>query len=161
VHANGDAAIDTTIEAFETVLREMPRADHEHHIEHCSVLHPEQINKIAELGLSPSFLIGHVRWCVKAFRDRILGLERAELLKLCKILAKLVDKRSSLVERSACGFLIEQGSNAVVFLRDRAEIDRGHGPPSVHEARLGPPEQPSYSYCTSGRAADHGPGHNV
>src|SRR5262245_40446530 len=36
-----------------------------------------------------------------------------------------------------------------------------HGPPSAHEARLGPPEQPSYSYCTSGRAADHGPGHNV
>src|SRR6516165_5802553 len=36
-----------------------------------------------------------------------------------------------------------------------------HGPPSVHEARLGPPEQPSYSYCTLGRAADHGPGQNV
>src|SRR6516165_4691845 len=31
-----------------------------------------------------------------------------------------------------------------------------HGPPSAHEARLGPPEQPSDSYCTSGRAADHG-----
>jgi hypothetical protein len=29
-----------------------------------------------------------------------------------------------------------------------------HGPPSVHEARLGPPEQPSYLYCTKGRTTD-------
>ena len=36
-----------------------------------------------------------------------------------------------------------------------------HGPPSVHEARLGPPKQPSYLYCTSGRAAGLSPGHNV
>ena len=28
-----------------------------------------------------------------------------------------------------------------------------HGPPSVHEARLGPPEQPSLLFCTKGRAA--------
>jgi hypothetical protein len=32
-----------------------------------------------------------------------------------------------------------------------------HGSPSVHEARLGPPEQPSYLYCTKGRAADLSP----
>src|SRR5262245_54974104 len=28
-----------------------------------------------------------------------------------------------------------------------------HGPPSVHEARLAPPEQPSLLYCTKSRAA--------
>jgi len=33
-----------------------------------------------------------------------------------------------------------------------------HGSPSVHEARLGPPEQPSLLYCTKGRAADLSPG---
>src|SRR6516164_3372257 len=83
VHANGDAGIDTTIAAYETVLRETPRTDHRHRIEHCSILHPEQIAKMRELGLSPSFLIGHVRWWGKAFRDRILGPERASLYDLC------------------------------------------------------------------------------
>jgi len=83
VHANGDAGIDTTIEAYETVLRETPRDDHRHRIEHCSVLHPEQIAKMRELGLSPSFLIGHVRWWGKAFRDRILGPERARFYDPC------------------------------------------------------------------------------
>jgi predicted amidohydrolase YtcJ len=83
VHANGDAAIDTSIAAYETVLREMPRADHRHRIEHCSVLHRDQIARMRALGLSPSFLIGHVRWWGKAFRDRILGPERAALYDPC------------------------------------------------------------------------------
>jgi hypothetical protein len=83
VHSNGDAAIDTTIQAYETVLKESPRSDHRHRIEHCSVLHPEQIAKMKELGLSPSFLIGHVRWWGKAFRDRLLGPERARFYDPC------------------------------------------------------------------------------
>jgi predicted amidohydrolase YtcJ len=83
VHANGDAGIDTTLLAFETVLREAPRSDHRHRIEHCSVLHPEQITKMRELGISPSFLIGHVRWWGRAFRDRILGPERARFYDPC------------------------------------------------------------------------------
>jgi len=32
-----------------------------------------------------------------------------------------------------------------------------HGPPSVHEARLGQPEQPSFLYCTKGRATGTSP----
>jgi predicted amidohydrolase YtcJ len=77
VHANGDAAIDVTIDAFANVLAANPRADHRHRIEHCSVLHADQIERMATLGLSPSFLIGHVRWWGRAFQDRLLGPERA------------------------------------------------------------------------------------
>jgi hypothetical protein len=53
--------------------------------------------------------------------------EISELLKICKISARLATKRSSLIQQSACEFLIQQGLNAIAFLRDRAEIDRGHG----------------------------------
>jgi hypothetical protein len=83
VHANGDAGIDTTLAAFETVLRETPRSDHRHRIEHSAILHPEQIIKMRELGISPSFLIQHVRWLGKAMRDRILGAERARFYHPC------------------------------------------------------------------------------
>ena len=51
----------------------------------------------------------------------------SELLKICKISARLVSKRPSLVERSACEFLMQKGSNAIAFLRERAEIDHEHG----------------------------------
>jgi predicted amidohydrolase YtcJ len=83
VHANGDAAIDTVIEAYQTVLHGEGANDLRHRIEHCSVFHPEQMEKMVRLGLSPSFLIGHVRWWGKAFRDRILGPERAKYYDPC------------------------------------------------------------------------------
>lgn len=83
VHANGDAAIDHTIDAYEQALAADPRTDHRHRIEHCSVLHPDQIERMAHLDLSPSFLIGHVRWWGRAFRDRLLGPERARCYDPC------------------------------------------------------------------------------
>ena len=83
VHANGDAAIDVTIDAFEQALAADPRTDHRHRIEHCSILHPDQMARMAAHGISPSFLIGHVRWWGAAFRDRLLGPERANLYDPC------------------------------------------------------------------------------
>jgi predicted amidohydrolase YtcJ len=83
VHANGDAAIDVTIDAYEAVLKDSPRSDHRHRIEHCSLLHPEQMQRMRRLGLSPSFLIGHVGYWGAAFRDKILGPERVRNYDPC------------------------------------------------------------------------------
>lgn len=83
VHANGDAAIDTTIAAYAAALGGKPSASLRHRIEHCSILHPDQMRRMKALGLSPSFLIGHVYWWGKAFRDRILGPERAQFYDPC------------------------------------------------------------------------------
>jgi predicted amidohydrolase YtcJ len=88
VHSNGDAAIDVTLDAYETVLKAKPRAGHRHRIEHCSVLHPEQIARLKAMDLSPSFLIGHVHYWGRAFRDNILGLERANLIDPCASVLK-------------------------------------------------------------------------
>ncbi len=80
VHANGDAAIDVTLDAYEKALKANPRADHRHRIEHCSIAWDEHYAKMAELKLTPSFLIGHVHYWGKAFRDRIIGPDRAARL---------------------------------------------------------------------------------
>lgn len=57
VHANGDATIDATIAAYETVLKEMPRDDHRHRIEHCSIFHQDQMQRQKSWGCSrPSSL---------------------------------------------------------------------------------------------------------
>ena len=79
VHANGDQAIDDVLDAFEALDHSL-RADRRHRIEHCSVLHDDQIARIAALGLSPSFLIGHVHYWGQAFRDDIFGADKAELI---------------------------------------------------------------------------------
>jgi predicted amidohydrolase YtcJ len=77
VHANGDAAIDLALSAYETILKKSPRTDHRHRIEHCSLAHPDQIAKMKALGVLPTFLIGHVYFWGRAFRDRVIGPERA------------------------------------------------------------------------------------
>ncbi len=80
VHANGDKAIDHALDAFEAAYVAGASRELRFRIEHCSILHDGQIDRIAELGVSPSFLIGHVHYWGKAFRDEIFGPEKTNLL---------------------------------------------------------------------------------
>jgi len=81
VHANGDAAIDRVLDAFERAASMgLDPAERRCRIEHCSILHDEHIQRIKQLGLSPSFLIGHVHYWGAAFVEDLFGLEKAEKL---------------------------------------------------------------------------------
>ncbi len=84
IHANGDAAIDVAIDAFAQGTSGQGGHQLRHRIEHSSILHDEQIVRMKELGLSPSFLIGHVHFWGRAFQDRILGPERAKRVDPCR-----------------------------------------------------------------------------
>ena len=80
-HANGDAALDMVTAAFASSAA-LPSWDpaKRHRIEHCSLLHDEHIASMASLGVTPSFLMNHVRLWGKVMRDEILGAARADLL---------------------------------------------------------------------------------
>ncbi len=85
IHGNGDAAIDNVLDACEAVRDagvDMSRV--RARIEHCSILHDEQIIRMKELGVSASFLIGHVHYWGIAMRDDVFGEEKAQLLDRCK-----------------------------------------------------------------------------
>ncbi len=47
IHANGDVTIDMVLNAYERVQREWPREDARHRIEHCSLVNPELLKRIA------------------------------------------------------------------------------------------------------------------
>ena len=51
IHTIGDACLDWVLDAYEKALRECPREDHRHGIVHCQITRPDQLEKIAELGL--------------------------------------------------------------------------------------------------------------
>jgi predicted amidohydrolase YtcJ len=52
LHTIGDAAIQLTVDTFERVLQEFPRADHRHYLNHFSMTPPaETYEKIKQLGL--------------------------------------------------------------------------------------------------------------
>lgn len=85
IHGNGDAAIDNVLDACEAVRDagvDMSRV--RARIEHCSILHDEQIARMKDLGVSASFLIGHVHYWGVAMRDEVFGEEKAQLLDRCK-----------------------------------------------------------------------------
>jgi hypothetical protein len=53
-HAIGDRAISVVLDAYAAALAKYPRADHRHRIEHCAVLPPAELARMASLGLIPS-----------------------------------------------------------------------------------------------------------
>jgi predicted amidohydrolase YtcJ len=51
VHSNGDREIEMLLNAFEHALKQKPRADHRHRIEHCSVVTEALLLRIKKTGL--------------------------------------------------------------------------------------------------------------
>jgi len=85
IHGNGDAAIDNVLDACEAVRNagiDMTKV--RARIEHCSILHDEQIARMKDLGVSASFLIGHVHYWGVAMRDEVFGEDKARLLDRCR-----------------------------------------------------------------------------
>lgn len=87
IHGNGDAAIDNILEACEAMRNAgIDMKNVRARIEHCSILHDDQITRMKDLGVSASFLIGHVHYWGVAMRDEVFGEEKARLLDRCKSL---------------------------------------------------------------------------
>jgi predicted amidohydrolase YtcJ len=87
IHGNGDAAIDNILDACEAMRKEgIDLKNVRVRIEHCSILHNDQIQRMKDLGVSASFLIGHVYYWGVAMRDEVFGKEKAQLLDRCKSL---------------------------------------------------------------------------
>jgi predicted amidohydrolase YtcJ len=51
IHSNGDREIDTVLDAYEAALKAVPRANHRHRIEHCSVVNEAILKRIRALNL--------------------------------------------------------------------------------------------------------------
>lgn len=85
IHGNGDAAIDNILDTYEALQAEgIDLSKVRPRIEHCSILHDEQIARMKDLGVSASFLIGHVHYWGVAMRDEVFGPEKAQLLDRCR-----------------------------------------------------------------------------
>jgi predicted amidohydrolase YtcJ len=52
-HAIGDRAVTTVLDIYEDALAAHPRADHRHRIEHCGVCRPDDVSRLARLGVIP------------------------------------------------------------------------------------------------------------
>ena len=78
MHAIGDAAVTRAIDAIEGALKDFPREDHRHTIIHACLVKPNDLQRIADLGigitLQPGFLISPlepVEYLEEILGDRI------------------------------------------------------------------------------------------
>jgi predicted amidohydrolase YtcJ len=76
IHANGDAAVDNAFDAIEAAYGAHPPSGI-NRIEHCTITRPEQIERMARLGVQPSFLMNHMYFYGAAYRDSLFGPARA------------------------------------------------------------------------------------
>jgi predicted amidohydrolase YtcJ len=84
LHGNGDAAIDSILDAVEAARDEGVDVHALRcRIEHCSILHDDQIHRMAALGMVPSFLIHHVHYWGHVMRDQVFGPQKVQLLDRC------------------------------------------------------------------------------
>lgn len=84
IHANGDRAIEFTLQAYEAALQGGSALEKRHRIEHCSLLTAGTLQTLQRLGLSPSFLIGHVGYWGYAFKQAIFEGKAEQMLDLCQ-----------------------------------------------------------------------------
>jgi len=89
LHGNGDAAIDSILDAVEAARDEGVDVHALRcRIEHCSILHDDQIRRMTALGMAPSFLIHHVHYWGHVMRDQVFGPEKVQLLDRCASVEK-------------------------------------------------------------------------
>lgn len=87
VHVNGDAAIETALDIFESILHPDPSKplelpDHRHRFEHCQLASDETLDRIARLGIHISFFPSHTMYWGD-IHVRNLGEERSQ--QMCRI----------------------------------------------------------------------------
>ncbi|MBI2834229.1 MAG: amidohydrolase, partial [Acidobacteria bacterium] len=84
IHGNGDAAIDDIIAAYREAQKDFPRPDARHHVEHAQMSRDDQLDAMKELGITPSFYVGHVYYWGDRHRDIFIGPERGSRISPLK-----------------------------------------------------------------------------
>jgi predicted amidohydrolase YtcJ len=89
VHTQGDRAITEILDAFD---KSGISKNSRHRLEHCLLPSKKAMQRMAKLGVSPSFHINHLWYYGEALEDHIIGRERTE-----KILPLKVAENNSLI----------------------------------------------------------------
>ena len=76
VHANGDVAIDKTLNIYERLQKEHPRKDPRFRLEHCTVINPDLVRRIKALGAIPNPFSTYVYFHGEKMKE--YGAERLE-----------------------------------------------------------------------------------
>ncbi len=80
IHANGDAAIDVAIEAFENALSKHPQTDTRPIVVHAQMASQSQLAEMKRLGMTPTFFSAHTYFWGDRHENIFLGTNRASTI---------------------------------------------------------------------------------
>jgi len=80
VHGNGDAAIEDILDAFEAAQADHPVADPRLILIHAQMAREDQVARMRELGVTPSFFTAHTYFWGDRHRDIFMGPDRADVI---------------------------------------------------------------------------------
>lgn len=83
VHVNGDQASELAIDAFEEALKQAPRADHRHTLQHCQMANDEQFRRMKILGLCANLFANHLYYWGDQHYALTMGPDRANRMDAC------------------------------------------------------------------------------
>lgn len=72
-HAHGDLAIDSVLNAWETVINELDLKDHRFRLEHVGAMTAAQFERAAALGVTASVFVDHVHYWGDVLVDELFG----------------------------------------------------------------------------------------
>ena len=77
VHCNGDAAAEMLLDALDKAAERAPLGDHRTVMIHAQTVREDQIDRMAKIGVVPSYFSAHTFYWGDWHRDSVLGPERA------------------------------------------------------------------------------------
>jgi predicted amidohydrolase YtcJ len=80
IHGNGDESIEDILDAFEAAQAQHPVADPRMILIHAQMARQDQVARMKELGVTPSFFTAHTWYWGDRHRDIFLGPERAAVI---------------------------------------------------------------------------------
>ena len=89
IHGNGDASIDDIIHAFSKAQKAHYRADPRLILVHAQMAREDQLERMKELGITPTFFSAHTFYWGDRHRDIFMGPERAANMSPAKTAAEL------------------------------------------------------------------------
>ncbi len=72
-HSHGDVAIDSTLDAYETLIQKFGLVDHRFRIEHAGLMTREQMRRAKSLGVTLSLFVDHITYWGDVLIDDLFG----------------------------------------------------------------------------------------
>jgi len=84
IHGNGDQSIEEILNAVEAAQQAYPREDPRHILIHAQMARQDQLERMKQLGITPSFFSAHTYYWGDRHRDIFMGAERAAFMSPAK-----------------------------------------------------------------------------